>query len=614
MENLSFRNAELDLRGLDEKARTVPAILSTDEPVTVSRGLGPVQEVLRHDSNSIDLSRAKTGLPLLFNHNRDKPIGIVENIRIESNKLVGMLRFSRNSQAKEIFRDVIDRTLRGISVGYSVQEQEHDGDTVIATRWKVFEASVTPVQADDGAQILRNKTMGDKDKGGDGNVTQLPAVQDALKAEQIRRREVDQLFITFQDHRGVAVIRDECKDNMQCTVEQARQKLLIFLGSQSSPAGGDAYRSGEYPGNVHITMDDGGDEFRAAASDALCIRSNIPISKPHPGAKDLTAVSIVEMARMYLAHRGVSASGMAKGELINRAMTTSDFPLLLADAASKSVIGGYNEAPGTHRGISRLTFAPDFKKTFRVAAGEAPDLELVNEDGEFKYSALTETGTSVSLATYGGLQAVSRQTLINDDTGEILRALRGRGAAATRLEADVTWGVLISNPVMSDGQTLFHATHNNIATAAVPTVTSLGEMRELLRKQKGLGGDAFLDIQPFAVLAPAALETVLEQLLSSLFDPFPATGTSDSAARNPFANRLDLIIDPRLDDDSATRWYLITNPEVFNWFDRVHLEGQPAPFVAEQTGWSIDGTEIKVRHDFAALITEYRGIVKNDGV
>jgi len=284
--------------------------------------------------------------------------------------------------------------------------------------------------------------------------------------------------------------------------------------------------------------------------------------------------------------------------------------LLLQNVADKSVINGYDEASATHRAITRMIFAQDFKTKFIVAAGESPDLKLVNEDGEFTYSGVTETGASVNLLTYGRLQAVSRQVIVNDDLGEVQRKLRSSGSAAARLESDIVWGLLISNPVMQDGNTLFHATHNNIATAAAPSVTALGEMRELLRKQKGLGGLAHLDLQPHAVLVPAALETVMEQLLASLADP---AGVNQQTF-NPFAHKLQMVVDPRLDDDSATRWYLITDPERFNWFDRVHLEGQPTPFVGEQEGWSIDGFEIKVRHDFAASINEHRGIVKNDGV
>lgn len=606
MEKLIYRTAELNLRGLNEKKRTVPAILSTDNPIKVSRGFGsPISETLQHTPTSIDLSRAKDGqLPLLKNHNSDKLVGAVENIRLDGNKLVGILRFSNNSDGAEVFEDVKEGFLKGISIGFSIQDEERDGDTTLVTKWKPHEASVTPIPADQGAQILRSKNM-------DKNVTQFPADRSGQN-EFDRQKGIRDLFKPFQRQLGAGYETQQstCLSDPACDIETARARLLTALGEGSTPVGGEPV--GTY-GQTY--MPDVGDDLLRAGTDAILIRHGIQVKDPHPAARDLMGDSLMDLAKMHLNQIGVNTTSLGRSKLMQRALTTSDFPLLLENIADKSVLGGYNEAPGTHRGWTTAAFAKDFKDIAFVAASEAPDLIQVNENGEFKYGTLNEDGSKVRLVTYGRLLAITRQAIINDDTGALIAAARNFGASAMRMESDVVYGNLIANPIMSDGNTLFHATHNNIGTGGVPTVASLGEARELLRKQKGLSGNAHLDLQPFAVLAPAALETVFEQLLSSLFDPFPATGTSDSAARNPFANKLDLIIDPRLDDDSLTRWYVVTNPNMFNWAYRVFLDetgGQP--FTAEQTGWTVDGTELKVRHDFATLITEYRGIVKNDGV
>ena len=611
MDNLTFRDIELDWRKFDEDKRTVPAILSTEQPVNVRRGFSTVSEVLLHNSESVDTTRARNGLPLLFNHNRDAPIGVVEGVRLENKRLVGVLRFSRNAKAAEVFIDVKDRLLRGVSIGYSVLKEKVEDGVTFATKWKIFEASITPVQADDGAQILRSNQM-DNNKDGN-NVSQLPSLNPALKTELERRGLIDQVFSTFRDTAGIAAIREQCKDDINVTVEQARQKLLVHLGQGTRPAGGDPNIDTGAFGFTRDLTDDTQDEFFRAATDATMIRAGITVKEPSPGTRDLQGMNLIEIARSCLSRVGVSTSRMSPNELAKRAFTTSDFPLILANVADKTIIQGYNEAVGTHRGWTKESFAKDFKPVHRVAAGETPDLVLVNENGEFTYGPLAETGTNASIQTYGRLIAITRQAIINDDAGAFLDLASNFGKSAMRLEADTTYGLLISNPTMQDSVALFNAAHNNIATAAVPTVTSLGEMRQLLRNQKGLGGDAFLDLQPFTVLAPTTLETVLEQLLSSLFDPFPAT-TGDTNARNPFANRLELIVDPRLDVDSTTRWYLVTNPNVFNWAERIFLEGQPGPTVEQQQGWTVDGTEFKARQDFAALITEFRGIVKNDGV
>ena len=97
--------------------------------------------------------------------------------------------------------------------------------------------------------------------------------------------------------------------------------------------------------------------------------------------------------------------------------------------------------------------------------------------------------------------------------------------------------------------------------------------------------------------------------MNSIDDPANANSTF-----NPFAHKLRLTVEPRLETDSTTRYYLMTDPERFTWFDRVGLEGEPNGFLAQQDGWSIDGVEFKVRNDFAAVVNDFRGAVKNDGV
>lgn len=615
---------------VDEDERTVRVSASSEEPVLRKSFFSePWYEVLGHQEDEVNLSRLKNGASVHYNHSRTRAdrIGVVESAEVRGSRVEAVVRISKRPDVEDVWTDIRDGVLTNISVGYTIDERtltrEGDGkpDEYRITSWTPLEVSFVDIPADPTVGVGRNESgefeyrvidLVRSDQPMNDQVTNMDAaVNEGVKQERVRVATINQVFAAFPQHESVrAACISEGVD-----IAESRKRLLTELGRNVTPAQtGDASRHGEFADDAHFAAGDRGDGFVTAASDAICLRSNVPVEKPHDGARDLRGCSTNEVAKLCLGRRGVNTSRLSKTELFSRAMTSSDFPLILQNAASKSTINGYNEAPGTHRSITSQIFVPDFKTAYRVAAGEAPDLALVSEDGEFTYGALTETGASVALATYGRLAAVSRQTLINDDIGEVLRALRSFGAAAARLEANLVYGQLVSNPTMQDGDTLFHANHSNIATAAVPSVTSLGEMRTLLRKQKGIGGDAYLDLQPYAIVAPVAMETQLEQLLSSLFDPFPASGTSDSAARNPFANKLELIVDPRLDDDSTTRWYLITNPNVFNWFDRVHLEGQPTPFFDEQNGWSIDGTEFKVRHDFATVINEYRGIVKNDGV
>lgn len=115
-------------------------------------------EVLSHEGESADLSRLNDGAPLLFNHNPDKVVGVVERAWIDDKKKRGYVkvRFSRNSFAKEVMADVKDGVLRGVSFGYAIDKMEERGDNFVATRWSPYEVSVVSVPADPTIGIGRS--------------------------------------------------------------------------------------------------------------------------------------------------------------------------------------------------------------------------------------------------------------------------------------------------------------------------------------------------------------------------------------------------------------------------------------------------------------------------
>jgi hypothetical protein len=44
-----------------------------------------------------------------------------------------------------------------------------------------------------------------------------------------------------------------------------------------------------------------------------------------------------------------------------------------------------------------------------------------------------------------------------------------------------------------------------------------------------------------------------------------------------------------------------------------YLDGVQAPFLDQQDGWGVDGTEFKVRIDFVARALGYRGLYRQTG-
>ena len=144
------------------KGRTFEFPFSSEYPV--ERYFG--KEVLKHDDRSVDFSRLNSGAaPLLWNHDPDRHIGIVEKAYIDkdSKRAYAKVRFSRSKFASEVLDDVKDGILRGISFGYQIKNMEEEDGTFIADDWAVHEVSITPIPADPTVGIGRSLISSNED-------------------------------------------------------------------------------------------------------------------------------------------------------------------------------------------------------------------------------------------------------------------------------------------------------------------------------------------------------------------------------------------------------------------------------------------------------------------
>ena len=203
--NLTGKYQRAELTTFDEvEDRTYEFPFSSEFPV--ARYFG--NEILSHEANAADLSRLNDGAPLLFNHNPDRVIGVVEGARIDSKGRRGYarVRFSRNPFAQEVLSDVKDGVLRNVSFGYSIDKMEEDrasGDFV-ATAWAPYEVSIVSVPADKTVGIGRALTPTEPAASAapspdplpsmETNATDLAVVRaEAVEAERSRIAEISAL-------------------------------------------------------------------------------------------------------------------------------------------------------------------------------------------------------------------------------------------------------------------------------------------------------------------------------------------------------------------------------------------------------------------------------------
>ena len=147
LEGQLLKRAEVADFQVGEDERTIEFPFSSEFPV--ARYFG--NEVLSHDREAADLGRLNDSAPLLFNHDPNKVVGVVERAWIDGKKKRGYVsvRFSRNSFAQEVLADVKDGVLRNVSFGYQIEDMEQRGSgDFVATRWSPYEVSVVSIPAD----------------------------------------------------------------------------------------------------------------------------------------------------------------------------------------------------------------------------------------------------------------------------------------------------------------------------------------------------------------------------------------------------------------------------------------------------------------------------------
>lgn len=394
-----------------------------------------------------------------------------------------------------------------------------------------------------------------------------------------------------------------CLKDQTVTPEEAGRRILALAARDVEPVCA-----------THVETIYGSDyrdsEFKAACSDVLLARAGVPVADPHPASRDVQRLSVAGMAERILSMHGRSVTGMGKAEVIQAALSTSDFPELLANTTGRALRAGYENAPASHELWTADREVSDFKTQTLVSLSEAPGLEKVAELGEYTHGNFSEAAESFAIETFGKIITISRQALINDDLGAFTRIPQAFGASARRLEADHIYGKLINNPTMGDGKTLFHADHGNLGTAAELSVAAIGAARAAMRKQKGLAGVGYFDPQPRFLIVPVSLETTAEALLASLADP----ASANSGVANPtWVRGLVLVADPRLDADSETAWYLAADPRQIETIVRAYLAGEPRPYLEENSEFVRDALSHKCRMDFGVGVIDYRGLYKNPG-
>jgi hypothetical protein len=651
------RAAEVREDGIDPEARTIEVVWTTGAVVQRVRWEGwddrvDYDEELVVSPNAIRLDRLNAGAPFLDTHatySLDHVLGSVVpgSVRIERGQGHAKVKLTAAPDAAHLVQRILDRDVRHVSVGYRVHryeitKQEGKRELWRAVDWEPMELSAVALPADPGAHVR-------SDEGGlapcvitrdDPAATAAPTGQGATMSQQETAAVAERTEPTppaqeaasppaagetqaraVADERArIAAIDGLCQRanvpadlrqrliNDGSTVEQARSALFDHLVA-NDPAGRIATPPAEAR-NAGATEE----AYRDAVSAALLHRSGVAGELP-PVAREFRGMSPIDLARDALSRRGVNTRGMTPMEVAAAAFemrsagyhTTSDFPQILGNVVNTTMRRAYERAARTFTVWARRVTHTDFRPVTKLQVGQMPDLLKVNEHGEFKYGSLGSSAESFKLDTYGRIVALTRQVLVNDQLNVFTRWSEAWGAAAANLEGDIVYGILLNNPTMGDGVALFHATHGNLGSASVISEAGLTAGYRAYAVQKGVEGRSISVLPRFLIVPPGPrMVEGMKQLA--------ATTPSTAAEVNPYAGKLQVVVEPRLIPASGQDpWFLAADPAQIDTVEYAYLEGQEGVYTETRVGFEVDGMEFKARHDFAAAPIDYRGLWKNPG-
>lgn len=441
------------------------------------------------------------------------------------------------------------------------------------------------------------------------------AVQEAQQAEAKRRTDIKAAFGRFATaHRELL---DACLDDMGCSADAAREKLLAKLGDGVVPVGGSV-----------VVGADVRDKFRAGVSQALAVKAGLEKRETAVG-NEFIGRSLCDIAEQSLVLAGYNVRGMTKDAIARKvlaSLTTSDFPQLLSNTAGKVLRAAYSNFPNTYQQWCAIGQVSDFKVHPRIQLGSFNNLAEIKEGGEYTYGSTGENYENAQALTKGKGLKLTRQMIVNDDLGGFNRRAQIMGRAAARsvnsdAYAFLTSGASNLGPTSTDTGQYFNATatstaggHANYTSSGTAISTaSIAVGRSTMRKQKDATLSETLNILPKTLVCSVLKEDLAWAVLNSVTEISQSNPNKKNYAYD--VAKLDLVTDPYLDGiGSGLPWYMFADPmDAAAAFEVVFLDGQQTPFIDDEVSFETDSLLFKVRLDYGVAIGDWRGGYRNAG-
>jgi HK97 family phage major capsid protein/HK97 family phage prohead protease len=227
----------------DSEDRTLEFPFASEKPVERYYGM----EVLNMDEKSMDLTRLNDGAPLLYQHDADRIVGVVQKAYIKNKRAYARVKLANNELGREMQELIKDGIIRNVSFGYKINAMEADESTspvtYRATNFQPFEISLVTVPADESVGIGRAfshnegvNTASAVENNPNGVITVDQHLNvEAIRAEavQAKAKEAADMIALGQRTKNIELAQEFIANSR--SLDELRTALLEKMGVQEKP-------------------------------------------------------------------------------------------------------------------------------------------------------------------------------------------------------------------------------------------------------------------------------------------------------------------------------------------------------------------------------------------
>lgn len=444
-----------------------------------------------------------------------------------------------------------------------------------------------------------------------------------IEAERKARAAVDTKIRSLVTRAGLADNFGDTLVREAVSLDVAAERILAEQETQRQATG---YIAASGPGRA--------ESFRKAMLEGVTARATASSYTPPQGCENFARMRLLDIARRCILETdyGVNLRGMDDKEIFRRAMqsqittrasdgqafhTTGNFANLLLDAQNKTLLKGFENTPSTYQIWARNAgTTKDFKAINRARLGEVGNLPTVPENANYTDLSVSDAKESYKVEKHGGVVSLTWETVVNDDLNAFSRMVQLQGSAARRTINKSVYDLLFSNPTMSDGVALFHASSHgaNLVTTDF-SADGLSAAYAVMMMQTGINSDVILGLMPKFLLHSVTDSAAVNVLLNSISD------VVESAANSGTVNiygptgprRLTPIMEPLIEQNDPDSWYLAASSDECDTIEYTFLEGEETPVFEQETAFIQDAVKYKVRQTWGVGVIDYRGLYKSAG-